>query len=181
MDTDIANKPLAAGSVTYSIYRGKSADFAPVRPLNSTPLTTTEYTDTAFETGQAYYYFVRAHTSTQKQAQESAGSNVILLFPQDTFPPTPPQELNVVAAREGMVLIWAPNPERDVAGYNVYRSDTSATGYAKINGDLVRETTYTDASVKPRQKYYYVVTAVDSAPVPNESKYSDEIAEVLRK
>ena len=103
------------------------------------------------------------------------------MYPQDTFSPAAPQELNVVAAREGMVLIWAPNLENDVAGYNIYRSTEPGKDYKKINSDLVRETTYTDADIRRRQVYYYVVTAVDSAPVPNESEHSNEVSETAKQ
>jgi hypothetical protein len=177
---DLHGKPLPEGSVTYEIYRGTNADFAPQEALNPEPISATTYTDTSFQYGQAYYYFVRAGTSHLKKAHGSGPSNVLLFFPQDTFAPAAPEELNVVAAKEGMVLIWSPNPESDVAGYNIYRSTESGTGFVKINKDLVRETTYTDTTIQRRQKYFYVVTAVDSAPVPNESPHSNEISETSK-
>ncbi len=104
-DTDILGKPIPEGSATYNIYRGTNANFAPIEPLNPEPVEETTYTDTTTQNGQAYYYFVRAHNKDHKKQQESAPSNVILIYSQDTFPPTPPEELNVVSAREGMVLI----------------------------------------------------------------------------
>ena len=176
--TDVSGKPLPEGTVTYNVYRGKDANFVPLEPLNSETITEPSYKDPSPENGQANYYFVRAHDSQQKRQQESGPSNVILIFAQDTFPPSAPQELNVVSAREGMVLIWAPNPEKDIAGYNIYRSLTPGTDYKKVNEELVRETTYTDTTAKGKEKYYYVITAVDNAPVPNESPYSGEVAEV---
>ena len=117
----------------------------------------------------------------KKKGQHSEPSNVILIYPQDTFPPRAPEELNVVSAREGMVLIWAPNSEEDVVGYNIYRSTTPGQDYNKINHALVRETTFSDKDIKQGQRYYYVITAVDSAPVPNESEKSAETSEVAKK
>lgn len=178
---DIAGRNIPGGNVTYSIYRGNNANFAPDEPINPEALTTTSYTDTTFQFGQPHYYFVRAHLTNHKKAQASAPSNVMLIYPQDTFPPKAPEELNVVSAREGMVLIWAPNAEDDVVGYNIYRSLQTAEGHTKINRELVRETTYTDPDVEPGKTYYYVVTAVDSAPVPNESPRSVEASETARK
>jgi hypothetical protein len=171
---------LDAQTVQYNIYRGTSADFAPLSPVNPGPLTTPTYEDTSAQFGQSYYYFARAQLVTNRKEQESAPSNAILVFPQDIYPPRPPEELNVVSAREGMVLIWAPNPERDVAGYNIYRSTESGKAYTKVNQDLVYETTFTDTAIEPEKTYYYVVTAVDNAPNPNESKYSNEVFEVKR-
>ena len=179
---DVAGKPLQEGAITYNIYRGTSANFAPDQPLNGTQtLSANVYNDTTFQFGQPYYYFVRAHTTGAKKDQESEASNALLIWPQDTFPPSAPQELNAVSAREGMVLIWAPNAESDVAGYDLYRSTESGTGYQKINPELIRETTYTDKGVVAGQKYYYQITAVDNAPNPNESVPSGEISEVKRQ
>jgi hypothetical protein len=178
--TDIAGKPLADGTVSYNVYRGTHANFAPLQPLNPLALTTPTFSDTSFQSARPYYYFVRAFVSTHKREQESSESNVIFVFPQDIYPPSAPQELNVVAAREGMVLIWAPNPEEDVAGYNVYRKVEGEAEYKKHNTKLVRETTYSDPDVKPEIRYYYQVTAVDNAPLPNESPRSTEISEVQR-
>lgn len=178
---DIFGRPLPEYSVKYNIYRGTDANFAPIEPMNTEPITETTYTDTTTQNGQAYYYFVRAHQENQKRQQESEPSNVILIYAQDTFPPSAPQELNVVSAREGMVLIWAPNPEKDIAGYNIYRSTKQGSDYEKINKELVRETTYSDTTAKPKEKYYYVITAIDNAPVPNESPYSNEVSDVPRR
>lgn len=177
---DSAGNELPPENVVYFVYRGGSANFAPVQPLNSQPLSETQYSDSTFRFGQTYYYFVRAAKKDQRQTSQSGESNAILVYPQDVFAPSAPQELNVVAAREGMVLIWAPNPEDDVAGYNVYRSTKSGQGYEKVNQQLVRETTYTDTSVDSGKTYYYVLTAVDSALKPNESEYSKEVFETKR-
>ena len=179
--TDMAGNFAGDRPVTYNVYRGTSADMAPVAPLNSSALNETSYEDTTIQFGQSYYYFVRAQFSTNRKEQESSASNAVLVFPQDIYPPRATEDLNVVSAREGMVLIWAPNPEQDVAGYNIYRSTQSGTGFERVNQDLVYETTFTDSDVKPEQTYYYVVTAIDNAPVPNESKFSNEVSEVKRR
>lgn len=44
--------------------------------------------------------------------------------------------------------------------YNVYRSTTTGTGYAKIGTSAT--TTFTDSSGTGGTKYFYVVTGVDS-------------------
>lgn len=50
-----------------------------------------------------------------------------------------------------------------LAGYNVYRSETSGSGYAKVNPALVTTTTYQDTGLTNGVTYYYVVTAVDTS------------------
>jgi hypothetical protein len=64
-----------------------------------------------------------------------------------------------------------------VAGYNVYRSTVSGTGYARINSSLVAVFSYTDSNVLNGTTYYYVTTAVDSTGV--ESTLSNEASAVI--
>jgi fibronectin type 3 domain-containing protein len=65
-----------------------------------------------------------------------------------------------------VTLAWtAPSPvggSGTVTGYNVYRSPSSATTYAKMNTTLDANLTYTDASVSAGASYSYCVTTVDS-------------------
>jgi hypothetical protein len=70
-----------------------------------------------------------------------------------------------------VALSWTASTST-VSGYNVYRSTTSGTGYAKINTSLVGGVSYTDSSVTNSTTYYYVTTAVDSSG--NESAYSNQ-------
>ncbi|MGB7728418.1 MAG: choice-of-anchor D domain-containing protein [Candidatus Acidiferrum sp.] len=58
-------------------------------------------------------------------------------------------------------LTWTASTST-VSGYNVYRSTTSGSGYAKINASLVVSVTYDDTTVQSGTTYYYVVTAVNA-------------------
>ncbi len=64
-----------------------------------------------------------------------------------------------------------------VAGYNVYRSTTSGSGYVKINSSLVTGLTYTDSTVISGTTYFYVTTAADSSG--NESAFSNQATAVI--
>jgi fibronectin type 3 domain-containing protein len=64
-----------------------------------------------------------------------------------------------------------------VAGYNVYRTTTSGTGYIKINASPVGILSYTDSTVQNATTYYYVTTAVDTGG--NESVNSNEVSAVI--
>jgi fibronectin type 3 domain-containing protein len=64
-----------------------------------------------------------------------------------------------------------------VSGYNVYRSTTNGSGYAKINSSLVSAVTYSDSTVQDGNTYYYVTTAVDSSGT--ESAYSNQATAVI--
>jgi fibronectin type 3 domain-containing protein len=65
-----------------------------------------------------------------------------------------------------VTLTWqAPSPvggSGTISGYNVYRSPSSPTNYAKLNTSLNAGLTYTDASVSAGTSYSYCVTTVDS-------------------
>jgi hypothetical protein len=61
-------------------------------------------------------------------------------------------------------LTWTPSVSV-VAGYNVYRSQTSGGPYTKLDSSIVGADTYTDTTVQSAQTYYYVVTSVTSSGV----------------
>src|SRR5207237_7915877 len=75
-------------------------------------------------------------------------------------------------------IFFAANPERDVAGYNLFRStdpDLPKERWTKLNRNLLERTTYQDEAVQTGRKYFYYVTAVDTSG--NESKPSDVASE----
>ena len=93
----------------------------------------------------------------------------------DLTPPNAPTGLIVTSAGNQTVsLNWNDNSDSDLAGYNVYRSTTSGSGYVKVNSSLVNPSAYTDNSVTNGTTYYYVVTAVDTHS--NESADSIEVS-----
>jgi len=90
-------------------------------------------------------------------------------------PPPPPTSLSVTAGDTTAVLSWTINSESDLAGYNVYRSAASGSGYTIINPTMLSSSTstYTDTGLANGTVYYYVVTSVDVSS--NESGYSSEV------
>ncbi|RLB67230.1 MAG: hypothetical protein DRH04_08265 [Deltaproteobacteria bacterium] len=82
---------------------------------------------------------------------------------------------NVQAAVQ-VTATWSANTESDLAGYNIYRSTTSGSGYVKLNSSIIAKTSapqYIDTIPDATEvTYYYVVTAVDTSG--NESSYSSE-------
>ncbi len=87
--------------------------------------------------------------------------------------PSVPVGLTATAGYATVVLDWNDNNESDLAGYNVYRSTTSGSGYSKLNGSLLGSSNYTDNIATHDTTYYYVVTAVDTNS--NESSDSNEV------
>lgn len=63
-----------------------------------------------------------------------------------------------------VTLSWTPSVSA-VAGYNVYRSETSGGPYSKLDPSIVAADFYTDASVLAGLTYYYVVQSVSATGV----------------
>ncbi len=75
--------------------------------------------------------------------------------------PAAPFSLTAVAAQNlGISLQWAPNPESNIIGYNVYRSTTATGVFTKLNAALLAAPGYVDAAATAGVTYYYHVTAV---------------------
>jgi len=101
-------------------------------------------------------------------------SDTITISVTDATPPAPPTGLDATTSDGQVDLNWATNTEPDLAGYNVYRSLVSGTGYNKLNTQLITATSYSDTQVVNETTYYYVITAEDSSG--NESSYSAEVS-----
>jgi fibronectin type 3 domain-containing protein len=76
-------------------------------------------------------------------------------------------------------LIWEPNTEKDLAGYLVLRGESGGP-LSPLTKEPIQETTYRDTTVRPGTTYEYAVVAVDNAPTPNRSDYSNRVTEVAR-
>ncbi|PYS47937.1 MAG: hypothetical protein DMF68_14660 [Acidobacteria bacterium] len=153
----------------YNIYRvEKSQNEIGQTPLNPTLVTETSYSDQTFKFGEEYNYVVRSVSLGTGGAQiESLNSNAIAAAPVDTFPPSAPEKPSVAPSTPGHLAIYFPaNPEKDVAGYYIYRStdpDLPKEKWTKITPTLLTRTTYVDETVESGKRYYYYIIAVDAA------------------
>jgi hypothetical protein len=80
------------------------------------------------------------------------------------------------AVQHSVQLSWSDSGS-GLAGYNVYRTTTSGSGYVQVNGSLVGPDAFSDTSVQSGTTYYYVTTAVDGSG--NESAYSNEAQAII--
>jgi len=166
----------------YNIYRTARGQNDPAQtPLNTALLTSNEFDDQTFTFGEEYVYLVRAVSLGTSGAQvESLNSNALSGAPRDIFPPSAPRDISHFAAPRRLSLFFPANPERDIAGYNIYRStDPNAPkeNWTKLNRTLLERTTYQDDAVEAGVKYYYYLTAVDTAG--NTSQFSTVVSEVV--
>ncbi len=152
-------------------------------PLSNTPQAT--LADRNFEWEKTYAYritLVTAVTVLGKPAQiEGDDPPPVKVVAHDVFPPAAPAGLQAVASGVGQPpfidLTWAPNTERDLAGYNVYRREEGAATATRVNSAPVSTSSYRDSAVVPGHRYFYSVTAVDLRD--NESPHSEEASETV--
>jgi fibronectin type 3 domain-containing protein len=169
-----------ASVLGYYLYRSNSPT-EPAKPLNKTPITATSFEDEFFEFGREYYYFVRAISSgVQAEPVESRESNILRLRPVDTFAPSSPSAITIAAAPTSISIFFAVNPEKDVAGYKVYRSEDPQipkAAWELLTPTLLKTNTFQDRRVAGGRTYSYYLTATDLAG--NVSPPSDVVSETV--
>jgi hypothetical protein len=141
--------------------------------------------DTSFEWEKSYDYraaVVTAVSAPGKPAIEIEGDDTdrVRVFAHDVFPPVVPSGLQAVFSGPGQQpfvdLIWSPDTDADLAGYNVYRREEGGQA-AKLNSELVKTPAYRDDKVQSGKKHFYSVSAVDVRS--NESAKSGETSEMV--
>lgn len=139
--------------------------------------------DHSFEWEGTYEYRVTVvhliHVEGQPETQfEGDDTPSVRVFAHDIFPPAVPSGLQAVFSGTGQQpfidLLWAPNTEADLAGYNVYRHE-AGTAEQKINSEPVKTPAFRDATVTPGHTYFYSISATDVRG--NESARSAEASE----
>jgi fibronectin type 3 domain-containing protein len=127
-----------------------------------------QFTDSTLEWEKTYLYRIttvsvieRPDGELQVEGDDSAPVRVIA---HDTFPPAVPTGLQAAYSGEGQKpfidLIWAPVTTSDLAGYNVYRSESGGKP-VKLNSNLTKAPSYRDSQVSSGKTYAYSVSAVD--------------------
>ena len=163
----------------YNIYRtAASQPQSGKSPLNKTPLTATQYPDKNFKFGEKYTYVVRSVSlGTLARPVESLDSDSITVEPKDIYKPSAPTLTPPGAAAGRISLFWSPNPEPDVAGYNLYRSTDPKGPWTRLTPTLYTKTTFTDENVESGKTYYYYLEAVDTSG--NVSPKSEIVSETV--
>jgi hypothetical protein len=165
----------------YNIYRSTS-EKEPGKLLNTSPLTDAAYSDEFFEFGKEYFYFVRA-VSVGKDATpiESLETNILKLKPTDTFAPSAPAAITLAVGQNVISIFFAINPEKDIAGYSIYRSTNREAPKDKwqlLTPKLLKANTFQDTTVESSKQYFYYITATDN--VGNVSEPSEIVTETTR-
>jgi predicted phage tail protein len=143
----------------------------------------TQFLDKNFEWEKKYSYRATIVTSVNAGGANSTevegeDTSPVEVFAHDIFPPAVPSGLEAVftatAQQSFMDLIWTPDTEADLAGYNVYRK-REGEEEVKLNSELVKAPSFRDSAILSGKKYFYYVSAVDVRG--NESRRSEEASE----
>lgn len=138
------------------------------------------YEDSQVEFGRSYAYAVRSVVDYSGEEVESSDSNVVTITVRDVVAPPAPRGLVVVFMPVGgeapahLELSWEINPETDVSGYNVYRTEVQGELGTKLNSELLPTPAFRDMSTAAGHHYFYKVTAVDHSG--NESSASEAVS-----
>ncbi len=151
--------------VEYRVYRA-TASGGPFTFIGASP--TNAYDDTTVSLGTTYFYVVSAFA----QGNESTVSNEDLATAGVAFPSIP-RDVAIAIDEEALDIDWSDNPEPNIIGYRLHRSETAGGPYALVNASLQVSSDYRDTGLTNDVTYYYVVIARDSNG--NESPVSAEV------
>ena len=104
----------------YNVYRSDSAT-GTFTKINQILLSTSDFNDVTAPVGATAYYQI---TAVDTNGTESAVATINATRATDTAPPATPANLIATGSQSGIVLKWSNNTDSDLAGYNVYRSDS---------------------------------------------------------
>lgn len=118
--------------------------------------------------GRTYHYRVR---SFDFERNEGVSSDYQFATPSGPAPVIPQSfAISSPDVMEKLALTWSANSEDDLAGYNLYRSESSVGPFSRVNADPISTGsdasgtfTYIDEGLKIAVKYYYQLKAVDVA------------------
>jgi fibronectin type 3 domain-containing protein len=151
----------------YNLYRA-TVEGGPFTKLNAALLSSSDLNDVNAPLNSTSYYYVTAVDTSGNESVASA--TVSAIRTSDSTAPDAPASFTANGASVGISLDWANNTESDLAGYNIYRSDSFGGTYVKLNSALLGSSDFFDSSAPTGAASYYRVTAVDT--VGNESAAS---------
>lgn len=137
-----------SGATAYQVLR--SASWSGTYTQSGTTAATT-FSDTGLSAGTAYYYMVRATSSSGTSGSSLVAAGVTL--------PAAPTSLIATGSNAVVALTWV--AANGATSYNVKRTQTSGTGYSPVTSGITG-TTCLDTAAINGTTYYYVVSAVNA-------------------
>jgi hypothetical protein len=126
--------------------------------------------DTGIAWEKTYLYSVTPMTKVYSQEGrliaeiEGDDSAPLEVITHDIFPPAVPEGLLAIVSHSpekiSVDLLWAPNIEKDISAYNVYRREENRQ-LARINSVPISAISFQDVNVLAGHQYLYSISAVD--------------------
>jgi|GEM_PF-5407320 len=138
------------------------------------------FRDQTFAFERRYCYRMVAQLNFDGKLYEGKPGEPVEITPHDIFPPRAPKGLYMLARLDSLTLVWQPNSEGDLAGYNIYRRKDGEDKFIRLNEKPIERTEYVDKPPEAGEKYFYHVRAVDNSPRTNESEPSTTVEFVSR-
>jgi hypothetical protein len=142
--------------------------------------------DASFDWGKTYTYWVTpvarfrspaGNVLSEVEGEESAPLEVTA---HNVFPPAVPERLLALVGRTPgkmfVDLVWAPNVDKGLAGYNVYRREAGGE-ITRIHTERTSSLSFQDTDVAAGHTYFYCLSAVDANG--NESAKSAEVEAIV--
>lgn len=128
------------------------------------------------------YYFVVTSVNNSWPSVESNYSSEISAVPAPQIPSAPGMgggPAPTANSSNGVILMkgWAV-PAGSIGGYNLYMSETSGSGYKKVNDAPITGPSFLVQSVELNKRYYFVLTSLSNDNPPVESRPSQEFSKL---
>jgi hypothetical protein len=89
------------------------------------------------------------------------------------LPPSAPDGVFSITGDLAITICWNPNPEPDIAGYDIYWNDQPTGVFEYVASVGANEFCYTDTDVEYQTTYFYAVAARDNKGQQSELSYED--------
>lgn len=156
---DGSKPPRNAG---YNIYRTEVQNRFASTPINPAPVPIPEFEDSSFRFDATYYYAITVVGSLERPYPESLPSSAVSITATDVFPPEAPSNFSAIMQANTVILLWAPSPSADLAGYRLYKREKGAIDRQLIQSDLILALSFRDSKVESQKTYEYEIQAVDT-------------------
>lgn len=186
---------LPPGPTVYNVYREMAPDplalpagpppatwrsTVPV-PLTPAPVAAFTFQEPMSIDGRERCYQVRAVRGAGVSMAESGPSPRVCYTPVDIVPPVTPTGLDAEAVDGAINLIWDPNIEEDLGGYQILRGAPGDATLTLLTATPVPTARYVDRAVTAGTRYVYAVIAVDNrVPLGNVSLESERVEATAR-
>jgi len=151
----------------------RSADGKSFQPLRE-PVAETEFVDRQVRNGLQYFYAIQSKMVYQDELINGGTSAHVSATPVDLVAPGTPVEVTVIRTDVGIKVFWDRSEAGDIGGYRIYRRTADKGAYQLVGQVGADYTLFVDTNAQENIRYYYAITAIDTATPPNESRKSKE-------